>query len=216
MPARPILAFDCSTHHASVALRVDGATYAKSIEHGKQAALLMPTIDELLKTHGVGYGDIGCMISTVGPGSFTGLRIALATLHGLVLAHPTPIKTLTSLEAVAWDITKRPDAPARFHVALDAGKGEVFTQAFECEGLTPKPQGDIAMIEPLKLDTTLPLFGNHLSSDGPHYIAGPSAEILCAIAEHLPESHIENALPMYIRPPDAKIPKQLPWLKEAV
>ena len=213
--AMPILAFDCSTHRASVALQRNGQCTLRSIEHGKQASLLVPTIDGLLNEHRVAYTDLGCIITTVGPGSFTGLRIALATLHGLVLAHAIPIKTLTSLEAVAWDVAQKPDAPRQFRIALDAGKGEVFTQVFTRNGNVPNAQSDIALVAPSSLDTAMPIYGNHVAVDDPYYIAGPCARMLCTIADHLPTTALEHALPLYIRPPDAKIPKPLPWLKEA-
>lgn len=217
MRETPILAFDCATPTASVALAVGGKTHARSIEHGKQASELVPVIDALLREHGVAYAQLGAIITTLGPGSFTGLRIALATLHGLVLAVPVPVKTLTSLEAVAWGVAQRKNAPKEILVVLNAGKGEVFSQAFRIQQGKPKAEGDIAMGKLESLDTPAPQFGNMREPTDAHYIAGPSATVLCGIADQLPETHIENALPLYIRPPDVKMAKPLPWLtKEAV
>lgn len=212
----PILAFDCSTHTASVALHVNGMIASHTIEHGKQAALLVPTIDALLKEHRVAYGDLAAIVTTLGPGSFTGLRIALATLHGLALAHTTPIKTLTSLEAVAWEVAQKPDAPPAFQIILDAGKGEVFVQNFMHESKIPIQQDAIRMIAPSEIDASLPFYGNTKHPSDPHYMSGPSASILCTLAEQLPVTAIEKALPLYIRAPDAKIPKKLAWLEETL
>ncbi len=217
MPEKPILAFDCSTPAASVALSLHGAVHVRGIENGKQAAELVSAIDDLLGEHRIKYGDLGAIITTIGPGSFTGLRIALATLHGLVLAVPTPIKTITSLEAVAWEVAHHKNPPLEIRVVLNAGKGEVFSQSFSLQGGMPKALDTIAMVHPDMVDTTLPMFGNTQESTSAYYIVGPSAAILCEVANLLPATHINDALPLYIRAPDAKIPTPLPWLiKEAV
>ena len=206
MPATSILAFDCTTPVASVALRVDKTCVTRAIEHGKQASLLVPTVDVLLKNQGVHYRDLGCIVTTIGPGSFTGLRIALATLHGLVLAHGTPVKTLTSLEAVAWQLARLPHAPAQAGIQLNAGKGEVFYQAFRLNTPHPQALSEIALLAPQEVPQEFPLFS--------HY--APHATLLCEIAPMLAVTDIGNAMPLYIRPPDAKLPKKLPWLQEAL
>lgn len=216
MKNTPVLAFDCSTPAASVALRVHGHIYQQDIPHGRQAAELVSAIDALMKAHGVTYAQLGSMVTTIGPGSFTGLRIALATLHGLVLAVPTPVKTITSLEAVAWDVARRLDAPGKCLIVLNAGKGEVFCQSFALSHGTPIAEGDISMIAPTDIPSGLAAYGNTQAEGSAHFIAGPSASVLCTIEERLAETHIEDALPLYIRPPDAKVPKPFAWFsKEA-
>jgi len=201
---KPVLAFDCATPSASVAFMLGGKTASREVAFGKQAALLVPTIDALLREHGVGYADLGCIVSTIGPGSFTGLRIALAALHGLVLAHGTPLKITTASHAVAWDI----DAEV-FHVALNAGKGEVFVQSFAGTVAT----GEIALLKPEAIADLPNCYGNILPTDHPHYRSGPQAATLCRMAHTLPLSTLAEAMPLYIRPPDAKIGALPPWLQ---
>ena len=104
MSIKPLLAFDCAGLRASVALHTNGTTREHHIEQGHQAVQLVPAIDTLMRESGVTYADLGHIITTIGPGSFTGVRIGLATLHGLVLVTQTPIKTLTSLAAMAWEV----------------------------------------------------------------------------------------------------------------
>ncbi|MEJ0009996.1 MAG: tRNA (adenosine(37)-N6)-threonylcarbamoyltransferase complex dimerization subunit type 1 TsaB [Alphaproteobacteria bacterium] len=213
MSESPILAFDCSTQAAGVALLAHGRTEERAIAQGRQAAELVDAIDALMRGANVAYGELGAIVTTLGPGSFTGLRIALATLHGLVLAVPRPVKTLTSTEAVAWDIARWADSPEHFAIAMNAGKGEIFWQSFTNDANRPRAQGDIELGSPEALaGLTVPFYGNTLDPADAHYIAGPSAAVLCAIAAELPESPLSQAQPLYIRPPDAKIPEQPAWL----
>lgn len=201
---KPVLAFDCSTPHASVAVQAGERMVTRQLAQGEQAAMLVPTIDALLEEAGVSYGELGCIVTTVGPGSFTGLRIALATLHGLAQATSATIKTLTASEAIARTL----GLPVCL-VALHAGKGEIFMQRFQgSESASP-----IELIHPEALPCDLPVYGNILPPEDPHYVSGPHAEALCRMADALPETGIANALPLYIRPPDAKPPAPLPWLQ---
>lgn len=200
---KPVLAFDCSTPHASVALQVGQQMHTRQLAQGQQAALLVPAMQELLAEAGVGYKDLAAIVTTTGPGSFTGLRIALATLHGLVLAHGTPLKLLTAPQAVAHDINQ-----PHFHVALNAGKGELFVQSFT--GTTAS--GDIRLVKPEEIADLPDCYGHHVAADHPHYRPGPQAATLCRIAHLLADATLADAMPLYIRPPDAKISAPLPWL----
>lgn len=197
-----VLAFDCSTPVATVALN----EARREVPHGRQAAELVPVIEALMKHAGIGYRDLDCMVSTIGPGSFTGLRIALATLHGLALASGVKVKTLTSTEAVAWAV-----AQPHFLVALNAGKGEAFMQEFkghEAVGaITLHPQSIVS-------EVALPCYSNLLPPEHPYYVAGPDAAVLARIASHLPVTGLDMAMPYYIREADAKIPKPYAWLAQ--
>lgn len=207
MANKPILAFDCSTSPASVALQVDGQVAVRSIAQGQQAGQLVPAIDALLKEKHISYKNISCFVTTVGPGSFTGLRIALATLHGLALATGIPVKTLTSLQAVAHDV-----AADDFIVALNAGKGEVFAQRF----IHHTAEGDMMVVKPeAVLSQALPVYGNLHDAAHAHYLAGPNAATLCRIADSLSTTSLLDAAPIYIRPPDIKLAAPLPWLQTA-
>lgn len=197
-----VLAFDCSTPCASVAL--NGAR--RDLAQGQQAAKLVPAIDELMREAGIGYAQLDCIVSTIGPGSFTGLRIALATLHGLSLAHSTPVKTITASEAVAWD--KR----GHFLVALNAGKGEAFLQEFRNEGV-PQALGPITLHPHAAIEqATLPCYSNLWPTEHAQYVAGPDAAVLARIAPQLAVTTLSEAMPFYIREADAKLPQKPRWL----
>lgn len=205
---KPILAFDTACTGASIALRVGGHTHTRRLEQSQQAAELVCAIDALLREQAVAYRDLGCIVSTVGPGSFTGVRIGLAALHGFVLVNPTPIKLLSTLGAMAWQAVQATDAPASFYISLRAGKGEVYAQRFTIKDKAPIAAGDIFLAPEGRTDWDAPCFGNDANSP----IAGPDAGLLCSIADRLPESSLADAAPLYIRPPDAIAPAPLSWL----
>lgn len=204
MSTKPILAFDTATTDASIALMVNGSIRTRAIGQTSQAAQLIPSINELLNEAGVTYRDLACIISTIGPGSFTGVRIGLAALHGFVLVNNTPIKTITTLQAMAWQVK----APTDFYIGLRAGKGEVYAQKF----IATKAVSEIALFPETKIDWDAPCFSNHLPVDNAYYIAGPDTALLCTIADELPTTRLADAMPLYIRPPDAIVGAPHAWL----
>ena len=189
---KPMLAVDCSTTTASIALAASGGIHTREIDHGRQAAELVPAIDALLKEHGVKYSELACLLTTLGPGSFTGLRVALATVHALSLAHAIPTRAVTSLQSVAYEVKEK-----HFRVALNAGKGEVFVQEFN----GTEPYGAIELMKPDQLPA------GTITDYTPH------AATLCRVAEQLPLVPLAELLPLYIRPPDAKPATLPPWLQ---
>ncbi len=213
MNTKPILAFDCACVGGSVTLHVSGISHTHRLSQTKEAAELIPAIDALMKAHGVAYSALAALVTTVGPGSFTGVRIGLAALHGLALAHPTAIKTVTTLEAMAWAVSLQTHAPADFFIALRAGKGEVYAQRFQRSDNTPITSGDITLVPETFTAWDAPCFGNHLPTEDAFFLHGPDAAVLCAIAEHLPTTTLANAMPLYIRPPDAIAAAPYAWLQ---
>lgn len=212
MTNQPILAFDCATVGGSVALMVNDTITTQRIGRTAQAAELVPAIDALMRAANLNYADLGTIVSTVGPGSFTGVRIGLAALHGLVLVHPTPLKMLSTLEAMAWAVTTRAEVPATFEVALRAGKGELYSQRFDNVEGKPAALSDIRLVPETFDGWEAPSFGNHHPVDAPQFLDGPDAQTLVTIAHHLPATSLAEALPVYIRPPDAIIGAPHPWL----
>lgn len=212
METKPLLAFDCATAGANIALSIHGIPHIRELPQGEQASGLVAAIDELMREHALEYSDLQCIITTIGPGSFTGVRIGLAALHGFALASNVAVKTLTSLQAMAWHVAQMPAAPQRFMTALRAGKGEIYAQEFDMHGEIPLPIGDIFLAPETQTHFAMPCYSN-LQADPALFIATPNAATLCAIAHHLPKTSVSEALPCYIRPPDAKIPTPLHWLQ---
>lgn len=212
MHTQPILAFDTAATGAGIALMAHGVTATCRLEQSAQAAQLLPAIDGLMHEAGLAYRDLGCIVTTLGPGSFTGVRIGLATLHGLVLVTGTPVRTLSTLAAMAWRVALSPDAPARFHIALRAGKGELYTQSFVTQMGKVEAQGEITLVAEDFIAWDAPCFGNHLPDTDPQHLPGPDAATLCTIAAQLDITPLAAALPLYIRPPDAIAAAPPAWL----
>jgi tRNA threonylcarbamoyl adenosine modification protein YeaZ len=197
-----ILAYDCATVGASIALQVDRRTYTCRLPQKLQAASLISSIDGMLAAQGLRYDSLSAIVSTCGPGSFTGVRIGLAALHGFALVTHVPIKLLTTLEAVAWQQLDKPDSSQEFIVRQHAGKGEVFAQRFLIKHGVPIPCEEISLYPEHANMGHLPVYSEEID-----------AAMLCKIASLLPEVPISEALPIYIRPPDASPPAPYTWLK---
>lgn len=112
-----------------------------SVEHSER---LMPAIEHLLKESGLTINDIDAFAVSAGPGSFTGLRVGLATVKGLSFATQKPVIAVSTLEAMAWHFPY-----ARYPVCpvLDARRRQVFTALYRWK------DGDfIALREPSVVD----------------------------------------------------------------
>jgi tRNA threonylcarbamoyl adenosine modification protein YeaZ len=123
-----ILAADSSLPILSVALLADRSLLgAISLEgKGSRNEKLLPAIDWLLVEAGVDRRDVELFATTRGPGSFTGVRIGLATIQGLALALGRPVCAMSTHEAIALG---DPD-PGRIAIFDDAGRGEFYVSVF--------------------------------------------------------------------------------------
>ena len=122
-----VLAADTSLPILSVALVNDGAMAgAIALEgRGSRNEKLLPAIDWLLTENGVDRRAIDLFAVTRGPGSFTGVRIGLATMQGLALALGRPVCAMSTHEAVAFG------EPGRIAIVDDAGRGESYVSYFD-------------------------------------------------------------------------------------
>ncbi|WP_302397775.1 tRNA (adenosine(37)-N6)-threonylcarbamoyltransferase complex transferase subunit TsaD [Eggerthella sinensis] len=91
---------------------------------------LLPRIDETLAAYGVAREDIVCVVVGRGPGSFTGVRIAMATAKGVASALEVPLIGVSSLDAVAWNAWAA-DVRGPLAVAADAMRKEVYPVRFD-------------------------------------------------------------------------------------
>jgi len=115
-----------------------------------QAERLIPMIDEALKEAGLSPAALQRIGVTIGPGSFTGTRIGLATARALGLARGIPVLGITTLEALALQTPA--DSPAL--VAFDARRGQLYVQMFAageartplCAALAVSPQEAAAQL----------------------------------------------------------------------
>lgn len=128
-----IVAIDSSGRRGSVALcRGDADAFDAiqliPLEGGTYSARLMPTIASLLDQNDFDKKDVDGFAVVSGPGSFTGLRVGLATVKGLCEVLQKPLATVSMLEAVA---IARGSAGQHVMALLDAGRGEVYVAEYE-------------------------------------------------------------------------------------
>ena len=125
-----VLGFDTATPAAAVAvLRSDGALFearegAPEGSRPLHSGRLLELSAQLLEQAGLGWGEVGIVAVGAGPGSYTGLRIALATARGLSRAGGAAVVGVSSLRALAEPVSGRPAL-----ALLDARRGEVFAAA---------------------------------------------------------------------------------------
>ncbi len=128
-----VLGVETSTMHGGVALVGEEgliSEYTLNIR-ATHSERLLPTIDRMLQDAGLGVEALAGLAVSTGPGSFTGLRIGLSTVKGLVYATGLPVVGVPSLEALAWTI---PFARWQVCPVLDARKQEVYAALFRYEG----------------------------------------------------------------------------------
>jgi tRNA threonylcarbamoyladenosine biosynthesis protein TsaB len=137
-----ILAVDASSEYGSLALARGGELIEEVLLHSPDgfAHVLFGRLERLLEGHALRPGDIDCWAAAHGPGSFTGIRVALSAVKGLAEACGRPVVAVSNLEAVAWFGTM----PVRAAL-LDARRGEVYGAIYD------------AALRPLGPETVLPL-----------------------------------------------------------
>ncbi len=123
-----ILSIETSTSACSVALHERNKLIADHEEHVPQsaAARLTPMIDDLFRTTGLDKSDLKAVAVSAGPGSYTGLRIGIATAKGICYALDIPLITLDSLHVLAGAVEPRPEGSLLCPM-IDARRMEVYT-----------------------------------------------------------------------------------------
>ncbi len=129
-----ILAFDTSSTACSIALLADEKiTFTHDNVPMQQARLILPNIDALLSASHLKVTDLDAIAFGVGPGSFTGVRIATSVAQGLAFATHIPLIPISSLAAVAQS-AYQDLGWTRLLVAMDARIGEVYWAAYVVAG----------------------------------------------------------------------------------
>lgn len=128
-----ILGFDCAGAACSAVVWGDGSVRARSgqaMTHG-HAEILVPMIRATLDAAGIGFGDLAAIATTLGPGSFTGLRAGLATARGLALATALPCYGFSTLEIAARAVTPAERMGRTIAAAIDTRRDDLFLQLFD-------------------------------------------------------------------------------------
>lgn len=219
MSQSAILALDTAprSHFSLVVLRSSGEHQQChfDITGNGHVESLAPNIEKLLATENITFDDIGRIAVNIGPGSFSGIRAGIATARALSQATNTPLVGISQTELLAISASRHSEEESTLLVVLNAG-AHLFLQAFSqgetIEALTP-PQSlphDEALAYCQNFSTPL-LVGN-----GAFLLEGfrtleefpaPDALLLATLAaQRKPDA--APVIPIYIRPPDAKLPKK--------
>ena len=219
-----ILVLDASTPVVAVAVaRAEGEAreVLAEISASSRGAseTLLPAVDAALDLAGEELARVQRVLAGVGPGTFTGIRIAAATARSLALATGAGLSKNSTLAALAAP------ALAGGHrdvlAVLDAKRGQVFAQRFSDAGpatgiLCERPEGLSAGGAPLVVGDGAVRYRDALSDLGPIPPDGSPLHRVTAAghvlsADLAPVGH-EELVPIYVREPDAEVRRDLnPW-----
>ncbi len=132
-----IMALDSSTPVAGVALLRDGVLLKEIFcnYNKKHSETMLPMINQALSECECSLNDVDAVAVTCGPGSFTGLRIGLATAKGLCMSRNIPLIAISTLEVLAHNIVRN---QALVGTILDARKNEIYMSLFDVSGEFPQ------------------------------------------------------------------------------
>ncbi len=208
-----VLGIDTATLLARVAI-VDDARVLATAEHsaspsasaksGGRTTEILVAIDDACRAAGLGPRDLDAIAVGAGPGSFTGLRIGMATAKGIAFAAQKPLWAVSSLATLAWGHTGRVAA------VLDARRGEVFAGIYDDGRLV----GDERVMAPADLPMDLPAYAGDALAAHPILAqlaarwthATPSAVAVTQLA--LAGTRVDvlvGGVPTYIRASEAEI-----------
>lgn len=206
-----LLSLDTATGPCSAAVWKNGrvAAYVENTKPIMQSASLILMIEDALKQSGTDYEELTAVAATIGPGSFTGIRVALAAARAICYARKIPGMGYTTLQVLSFAMQKQ---SAYTLALLNAGKGEQYFQYYSNTPWCPLHEPQLATLEQALKDTpasNIAVAGNIVVTD-PRFIntniTFPRADALAELAAAHPKLAQDSLRPFYIRPPDAKLP----------
>jgi tRNA threonylcarbamoyladenosine biosynthesis protein TsaB len=130
-----ILAIDTASPRPAVSLLAGGALFEEPLPTDRRSSeALLPAIASVLAAAKSRLEDCARLAVCSGPGSFTGIRIGLATAWGLSRASGVPVETVSTLECMAEAAAEEVRGTARVAAVLDAGRGELIVERFALGG----------------------------------------------------------------------------------
>jgi len=207
-----LLAFDAALARCSAAVVVDGQVAAERAEPGGRGhgAVLAPLVAAVLAEAGHAATALDAVAVTVGPGSFTGLRSAIALAQGIALAAGCPVVGVTTAEAM---VAALPELPGwTLWVAIDSRRGRIFLdrggsiRSVALDAL-PAADGPIAVAGDAAIEVAARLAARN---DKVMLTEArlPLARHLARVAERRLRGELPPlpAQPLYIDPPEARLP----------
>lgn len=225
---KTILAFDTSTLTASVAVVGTDQTVSFDADVSSHSDDLIEVIGRALTQAGVALTDLDGIAVGAGPGSFTGLRIGMATAKGLCFARGLPLWPVSSLAALArdgFDTLSESSRSAVVVPVVDARRGEIFTCAYrlgdagqligliEEQVCAPERLSELlATIDPgqvFLIGDALARYADALADVGGQLADARTTPSGLSVARLAQSGRVEDSLragtPTYIRPSEAEI-----------
>ncbi|MEW5975175.1 MAG: tRNA (adenosine(37)-N6)-threonylcarbamoyltransferase complex dimerization subunit type 1 TsaB [Acidobacteriota bacterium] len=145
-----ILSIDTSTSAGGIVLCEDDQVLAEINTHSEitHSARLLAGVDYVLKSTGTGLPSLDAIAAVCGPGSFTGLRIGIATVKALSQTLSRPVLSVTAFEA--W-VEKFSACNGVVAPMIDARRGEVYLNLFKRNGAKVEEIGPAAVDQPVRL-----------------------------------------------------------------
>ena len=183
---------------------------------GRQAETLPGVVDELFRSAGVSYQQLGRIIVTVGPGAFTGVRVGLAFAKGLKIATAAEVLGISSLECLAYQYQEIAGATGVATV-LDARRGEVYAFAVDARGMRVVapcmvPAADVSGMLGRSMNSEFAVVGSgrdfvtlDVATKPQPNIVGVDVSRIAVRASSLSAQNYP-ATPLYLREPDARLP----------
>jgi tRNA threonylcarbamoyladenosine biosynthesis protein TsaB len=221
-----ILALDTATTGCSVSICCGDEVLvhdARDMSRG-QAEVLLPMAVEALRQAGLTPQDLDAIAITRGPGAFTGLRIGLAAARGLALALGIPCIGVTTLEVLAHGVSSQDRHGKTILAAVESKREDLYVQTFDdalnplSEPLAADAPGLAALVGTAEavlvvgdggLRAIDMLRGEGIEAQMSPAAALPDTRIVAALAATRFDTHTKAPAPapLYLRPPDAKMPK---------
>ncbi len=211
-----ILALESSALAASAALWADGKCLGLYLQNCglTHSETLLPMAENLLKGCAVSLGEVDLIAVARGPGSFTGVRIGVATAKGLSWGLDKPCCGVSTLEAMAWQASRL--RGSLLCCCMDARRGQVYNALFRASGERPERLSEdraIALGEllpelteaPVLLGDGAELTAKALAEAGMHFTLAPetvriqSAWGVALAAAHAPKEAWGEPEPVYLR-----------------
>ncbi len=189
-----ILAFDSTAKVASVAVSDNEKILASySIDNGlTQSELLLPMAEDMLRSLKLDFDDIDIFATSVGPGSFTGVRIGVSLVKGLAFGKNKPCAAVSTLEALAENLMPLDGVLVPL---MDARRQQVYTAIFLSDGESVRRECEDTAISITELAKKLATYRDkkiYLSGDG-YSVARPMLSELGIKVEKTPDALINQS-----------------------
>jgi tRNA threonylcarbamoyladenosine biosynthesis protein TsaB len=207
-----ILSCNTSLGFCSIAIFSDGKIISHKFNDNqeKQAELLFELIAQSFDEAALSYDKLTHLACSIGPGSFTGLRIGLSAFRALAFTTGLPLIGVNNFAATAFKIAQT-SKKEKIAVIFDARRGEAYVALFSYSNGILKLEKDGEMVELSQIESFTKNYYKVGDLDG--FVdekTSPTAEDISNYANYLIENNIvdlNNAEPLYIRKPDAKVQK---------